>query len=246
MKLKTVTIDQETRDILLRSHIDGNRLTLPEQLARLDYVRVAKAIDAAGGKWDGKQCCHLFPGDVRDTLKINGETTEVVNVKQTFQAFYTPDEVANKMTLWADIEPEHRVLEPSAGAGHLLMPIVMGIQPRNIVAVEINNKLVGNLRRYAGEVLCQDFLSLTTLDLGKFDRVLMNPPFSNPPGTDISHIRHASHFLKPGGRLVAICANGTRQRETLKPMTARWEELAPDAFKESGAGVNTVMLVIER
>jgi 16S rRNA G1207 methylase RsmC len=39
----------------------------------------------------------------------------------------------------------------------------------------------------------------------------MNPPFAN--GDDIKHITHA---LKPGGRLVAICANGPRQNDKLR------------------------------
>jgi len=38
----------------------------------------------------------------------------------------------------------------------------------------------------------------------------MNPPFEN--GADIKHIQHAMKMLKPGGRLVAICANGPRQQ----------------------------------
>jgi hypothetical protein len=37
----------------------------------------------------------------------------------------------------------------------------------------------------------------------------LNPPFGN--ADDIKHIMHAWKMLKPGGRLVAICANGPRQ-----------------------------------
>jgi len=72
----------------------------------------------------------------------------------------------------------------------------------------------------------------------------MNPPFVN--GQDIQHITHALHMLKPGGRLVAICANGPRQQEKLRPIVeqhgGRWESLPADTFKDSGTGVNTVLL----
>jgi hypothetical protein len=44
----------------------------------------------------------------------------------------------------------------------------------------------------------------------------MNPPFAN--ADDIKHIMHALKMLKPGGRLVAICANGPRQNDKLRPI----------------------------
>lgn len=72
----------------------------------------------------------------------------------------------------------------------------------------------------------------------------MNPPFEN--GADIRHIGHARTFLKPGGRLVAICANGPRQREALMPIADEWIDLPEDAFKESGTSVRTAILVITK
>jgi Methyltransferase small domain len=114
-------------------------------------------------------------------------------------------------------------------------------------------KLEGQRQKtiYANEnnfrVVCSDFLECNG-DLGKFDRVLMNPPFAN--GSDIKHIKHALTFLKPGGRLVAICAGGTRQAEALQPLAedsgGLWEPLPADTFKESGTAVNTVLLTINQ
>lgn len=76
-----------------------------------------------------------------------------------------------------------------------------------------------------------------------FDRIVMNPPFEN--GADIKHIEHARHLLKPGGRLVAICANGPRQRDRLMPLASHWEDLPPGTFKDAGTMVNTALLVID-
>lgn len=88
-----------------------------------------------------------------------------------------------------------------------------------------------------------DFLECTPEQFGKFDYVLMNPPFKN--GEDIRHIEHARKFLKPGGRLVAICANGPRQQERLQTIATHWEELPAGTFKEAGTMVNTALVVID-
>src|SRR5258707_7477628 len=70
----------------------------------------------------------------------------------------------------------------------------------------------------------------------------MNPPFED--GSDIKHIMHALTMLKPGGKLVAICANGPRQNEKLQPMADTWEVLPSGTFKEQGTGVRTALLTV--
>ena len=79
--------------------------------------------------------------------------------------------------------------------------------------------------------------------LGTFDRIVMNPPFAH--GDDIRHIRHALGFLRPGGRLVAICADGPRQQERLRPIASRWLPLPAGTFADQGTDVRTVMLAID-
>lgn len=104
-------------------------------------------------------------------------------------------------------------------------------------------------------IICVDFLEIDGPEwpkdapsglqpLGLFDVVLMNPPFNG--GADIKHIQHALQFLKPGGKLVAICANGPRQREQLMPLATHWEDLPAGSFNEAGTNVNTALLVIDR
>ena len=143
---------------------------------------------------------------MRETLKAG---IQVISVPQLFP---TPPDVAARMVELAEIQPEHRILEPSAGTGNILR--LLGNQTDK-VAVEINPNLTPGLLRLGLSGLRVhegDFL-VCNGNLGKFDRVLMNPPFEN--GSDIKHIQHAITFLNPGGRLVAICANGPRQNEIL-------------------------------
>ena len=68
----------------------------------------------------------------------------------------------------------------------------------------------------------------------------MNPPFDH--GADIKHIERARGWLKPGGRLVAICANGPRQRAALQPEAEHWEDNGRGRFE--GTDVDTAIVVL--
>lgn len=169
-----------------------------------------------------------------------------VQVVSAPQLFPTPASLAARMVDLAEITPGARVLEPSAGTGRLLRAM-----PRDCVkvAIEINRELMNSTARALRELdilpdrfIAADFLSLCAADLGSFDRVLMNPPFIN--GADIKHIEHAAGLLKPGGRLVALCANGPRQRAALMPRADYWEDLPAGTFGESGTDVRAALLVI--
>lgn len=175
---------------------------------------------------------------VKDQLK-KGIAVQVVNAPQLFP---TPPDLARRMVELAGVEPGERVLEPSAGTGRILDQLPAGCQ---VVAVEINATLGGRLDATDRAVVIGDFLVCKPDTLwGRFDVVLMNPPFAK--GADIEHIQHALTFLKPGGRLVAICAGGPRQAQTLRPtvesLGGTWEPLPAGTFKEEGTGVNSVLL----
>lgn len=174
--------------------------------------------------------------EMRATLKA-GVTVAVVP-----DLFPTPTELAQRMAQLAEIEEGHRVLEPSAGTGNLLVAILEEYGSTDLVAVEANFGLAKKLRVYGWEkVHCADFLELSA-DLGTFDRIVMNPPFTQ--GADIRHILHARELLKPGGRLVALCANGPRQREKLQPIAETWEDLEDGTFAAAGTNVRVALLTI--
>lgn len=162
------------------------------------------------------------------------------------QLFPTPLDLARRMVELAKIESGNRVLEPSAGTGNILGSMgcrMFGHNPERgeVVAVEKSPKLAESLRHNfpLTQVHAKDFLECNG-DLGKFDRILMNPPFAN--AQDIDHIKHALAMLRPGGRLVALCANGPRQQDALRPLAETWEELPAGTFE--GTGVRAVLLAI--
>jgi len=200
--------------------------------------------------------------------ELKQQAAQGVAVVVVPQLFPTPVDLARRMVQEAGVFPGERVLEPSAGTGNIIRAILgafTGADCGRIVAVELNKHLAAGLREqrdrtlYAREnnfqVVEADFIAITGPDacvfpnggdpvpFGKFDRIVMNPPFQN--GADIKHIEHAMKFLKPKGRLVAICADGPRQNDRLKPIARLWESLPAGTFKDEGTNVNTALLVYD-
>jgi hypothetical protein len=100
----------------------------------------------------------------------------------------------------------------------------------------------------------QDFLQYQT-EL-RFARILMNPPFSVPGSKTayIDHILHAFNFLAPGGVLTTIAPDhfirheNQRSKSFLEFVTSNgyFESNDPDAFKETGASVQTLTIALEK
>lgn len=167
--------------------------------------------------------------------------------------FVTPPELAQRMAMLADCAGK-RVLEPSAGTGNLVRAIfnnATGADNVRVVAVEINQALVEGLQRQrqltvgANEetfaIEQGDFLQRQPgADLGYFRAIVMNPPFDH--GEDIKHVLHAMRFLKAGGILVGICADGPKQNEQIKPLSATWEQLPAGTFE--GTNVHAALFTI--
>lgn len=240
-------VAQNILEILDRSHLDGAVLRLPPgQLDRPVYVAVNKVIEAAGGKWDKKAKGHKFDCAAADAIEPILLTGAVTNAKQEFGAFFTPAPLAKRVVEMAAIAPGHRILEPSAGIGHLLREMP-GDTSRQ--AIEINAAFVEKLHPFAA-VRCADFLNCNG-ELGLFDKIVMNPPFAKQ--ADIRHVLHAAKFLKPGGRLVSIMsasvqfrtdARSDEFRAFVAERSGNIEALPADSFKTSGTGVNAVVVTI--
>ena len=174
----------------------------------------------------------------------------------TFQVapelFETPTDLSNRMTEMLDLQNSDKILEPEAGKGSLIRSCN---NIGSITAVEVNSQLCNFLRSSFpnAEIICDDFLNLTPEELGTFDKILMNPPFSD--SQDIKHITHAFSFLKKGGLLVAVACEGpffrqdrksTDFRNFLELNEAEVIKLPEGTFKQSGTMVNTRLIRIKR
>ena len=165
----------------------------------------------------------------------------------SFNLFQTPETLADQVA--AMFTTFGRTLEPSAGLGRLYRAIRKRSADCEITLVENAPQIAGELYRMTegdsrAKLVQADFLECDSQRLGMFDAILMNPPFKMR--RDIKHIKHAATLLNRGGRLVAICANGPRQREQLQPLAFTWLELPPASFKESFTNVAAAVVVFDR
>jgi predicted RNA methylase len=162
-----------------------------------------------------------------------------------FQLFQTPSDLAARLVALLELEPGARVLEPSAGLGRLLDALAP-CQPREVVAVELAASCAGELFRQdrpGVSIKQRDFLTVTAAELGTFDAVAMNPPFHIR--ADIRHIEHALTFLKPGGKLAALCMDTQHRRDAFKARASVWIDLGPETFASTGTKVSTALCLFE-
>lgn len=240
----------EVREVLERSIITDRALTLPNQLARPLYEAVNKVLLAAGGKWNRSAKAHLFPKDPRVILGLALETGGIVDEKKKLQQFFTPEIVARNLVETVGINAGDTVLEPSAGRGALAL--IARAEGGEVRCNEIDMDLVTALRSQGFPTTSLNFLVMDPPTTG-YDKIVMNPPFANEQ--DIQHVEHALKFLTPGGSLGAIMGAGVKFKQSKRAEAFRarvealggwFEDLEAGAFDESGTGVSTVMLIIEK
>lgn len=242
-------LDDRVLAVLAEAVTEDDRLVLPGRMDRKLYVDVDKAIQAAGGKWNRYKKAHVFEANAAEAIEqvlLTGEIT----THQDLNYFPTPAEIGEQMVDFAQLDPDASVLEPSAGRGALVRVLAEYVD--SIVAVEQHEPFYDELveARQCKSVIHEDFLRVEAGDA--FDAVIMNPPFVKQ--ADIHHVNHALDLVRPGGSLVSVMSNGvmfrdnhlTRQfRERIEGLGGYFEPLPDDAFKGSGTGVRTVLVVIE-
>lgn len=241
----TISLDAETRAILARMSVAGCVAILPpEQLARPVYEKVNKALIMLGGKWNKQKRGHVFATDPTALLQGAEVSGAVENLKQKYQFFETPEDLAADMVSRLRLQPGERVLEPSAGRGRLVEPCMRA--GAHVTAIEIWDANIPFLVKLlpTSNVITADFLDAGSYDGVGVDAVAMNPPFSNKQA--IRHIRHAWGWLRDGGRMVAICDGGALVNQSgierdfqkwLREINAEVEQLPAGTFTESGTGV---------
>ncbi len=182
--------------------------------------------------------------------RLSKDESKAVAVS-AFNLFQTPEPIAELMV--QTLAKTGRTLEPSAGLGRLYRAVRAVDQQSHITLVDESTECCGQLYKqteadHMSRLVTADFLATTidtpgTTALGTFDAIVMNPPFKM--WRDIKHILHARTFLRPGGRLVALCANGPKQQSALRPIASSWVVLPDGSFGTEGTHVSVAMLTLD-
>ena len=251
--VKTVNIADEALPIIAAMEWENNgkvvgRLTCG-QLGRDLYVKVNKALDALGGKWNRKQGGHVFPVDPRPQIQAMLDTGQVEVKRDGY--FPTPRPIGLEMAEMAWLVPGMRVLEPSAGTGELADAIIEAEPAALLWVAEKDPRRQQVLRDKGFRLLAEGDYDFLTYDVGTWPRIIQNPPFEE--GQDVDHVRRAYECLESGGILVSVMNESPFFRNDRKYLSFRqWlngqahdiVELEQDAFKESGTGVKTRIVTI--
>lgn len=181
-----------------------------------------------------------------EALRNRHESGEAPRAVVAYQLFQTPKPVICRMMELAEIRPGMRLLEPSAGLGRLVEPMLR-TNPCELVAVDSSADCVRELWKLAERVpfigrLCPTEGDFLAMDLGAFDRVLMNPPFHMR--SDIRHIYHALRHVGRNGILVGICMDTIHREEKLRHLCDHWEQLPAGTFADEGTQVPTILFRI--
>lgn len=242
-----LTLSQE---LALLTVVDG-RLQLPRQQLR-HYDDISRLMGKAGGRYvTGRKQFVFDEGiDSADLLQrlVAGET---VNFQQQYQFFATPEKEAvaatERLRGALGTLKGMRILDPSAGDGALAQ--VARSMGAEVLTIELWKVNAIKLRAKGFNVLERDFLTVTPDEIGKFDGVLANPPFTS--NQDIAHVKHMLQFIRPGGALSVIMSTAWTDGRTkvhadfknfLVSQNVTVTPIEAGAFRESGTTVPTVRL----
>jgi hypothetical protein len=193
---------------------------------------------------------HPKAGEMTEADKIKELERQLVGRK--IDGFFpTPSPIVKWMLQCADIQPGDRVLEPSAGKGNIA-DLVRDLYPgAQLDGIECNYTLRGILIYKGHHLIAGDCLEVRN---PIYNVIVMNPPFEKL--ADIDHVTHAyENLLADGGRLVSIMGESAFFRSDNKAMVFRqWLQevggsvfdIPAGAFKESGTGVKTRMIVVDK
>lgn len=157
---------------------------------------------------------------------------------KSHQYYPTPPTLAARLVDLACIGDTDICLEPSAGTGALA-----DLLPRDRTqCVEVSELHACVLEQKGYLVHRGDFLAFAQTSVDRYDRIVMNPPFSG--GRWQAHVEAAACLLAPGGMIAAILPESARRSLDLPGISMTWS--GPYANEFAGTGVSVVMLVGEK
>lgn len=171
-----------------------------------------------------------------DPMPVLGEViaSGCVPEQKSHQYYPTPPGLAERLVEMADIGDTDTCLEPSAGTG-----AIADLLPKDrTTCVEVSALHAAVLEQKGHAVATGDFLVFAESTHRRWDRIVMNPPYSL--GRWQAHVEAAAGLLAPEGRLVALLPESARRSLELPGLKMVWSGPYENQF--AGASVSVVML----
>lgn len=156
-----------------------------------------------------------------------------LTARKNLGQYFTPKQEAEWLCAWALQAGVERVLEPSVGDGALVRAAEMRLamlkdeSSFEIIGCDIDDAVISNLAKTIGpntRLMSKDFFEVTPAEIGQFDVIVANPPFTRnhqlskstkqylkrsyplrgAAGLWAYFLLHAKEFLRPGGRMGAF------------------------------------------
>ena len=254
-------VDKKTKDkggavwtvekILSECTLEDNILRLPQvQFNKKVYLEVKNRILEAGGEWNTQQNGFTFDFNAQRVFDIL-KSGKRCNLKQEFQYFATPDEIADiAVSKFSSLREGCTILEPSAGRGALVKAVRRRCPNAVVDCYELMPENIEHLEKVEGaRIIGKDFCQCH----GKYDRIIANPPFSN--NQDIDHLYMMYERLNVGGELSCIVSQlwklkkkkkCSHFRQWLEMNEAQVTDFDNGEFKESGTIIATSLVYVVR
>lgn len=206
--------------------------------------------------------------NMADAHTLEGMLTRAYRTpeKQRLQQFSTPLPIAVAGATAAQIRPQDRILEPTAGTGNLIAPF-KGMTDR-VTAIELDPSRVSLLKRVGWNTVEADYLK-HAIAKHAYDVIVTNPPwgkyttgkYGQPIAATFTPGDVAERFvaknvleLKPGGRLVVVMPttmlgpSGVAFRGFLDKhgVIRAIIKSPPNAYTTRGTDVESVLLVFDK
>lgn len=203
-------------------------------------TEVEKVLTAIGGiRCQGDRYSPWYefdydPDPVIKTIVVSG----CVPDHKSHQYYPTPRGLAARVLELASIGDTDTCLEPSAGTGALadLLP------KERTICIEVSPLHASVLTQKGHTVREDDFLTFAESHKGKFDRIVMNPPFSQ--GRWKAHVEAAASLLSPGGKLAAVIPSSAHGKFHVEGLNVVYD--GPHDNQFSGTSTSVTILVGER
>jgi hypothetical protein len=168
------------------------------------------------------------------------ERTGCIPDFKSHQFYSTSGKLSKWACSFAKIEDTDTVLEPSAGTGGLAKYL-----PKDrTTCIEVNSMNCKVLEAKGFKnVIHEDFVSWATKPNLRFNKIVMNPPFSE--GRALLHTQTAGDLLAFKGKLVAILPSSMKGKDILgEKFSHTWTKVIEREFENTEASV--VILIAKR